>query len=148
MPQEKKQDSTKKKAPQVRGRDLAQPAQTVTLSGVQYLLKWGNMQARIAENVYEEQYGRDVDYMVILTELQQQKHRAIQACIYGALIAGGASMPWEEFDETFSYAAIDQLREAALKAVLDTLPEPGTLGNAPATPGETTETTTDIPGRG
>lgn len=148
FPQDKNQTNTQANSPLVRGRDLAQPAQTITLNGVQYPLKWGNMQARVAETVYEEQYGRDVDYMVILSELQLQKHRAIQACIYGALIAGGASMSWEDFDETFSYAAIDQLREAALKAILDTLPAPGTLGNGPATPGETTEETTDIPGRG
>ncbi len=133
-----------KKKP-VRGRDLVQPAQTVTLEGVTYQLKWGNKQARVTEQVYEEQFGRDVEYMEILSELERQKHRAIQACIYGALIAGGGSMDWETFDELFTYDAIDQLRDVVQKAVLDTLPDPDTLGNPSATPNQETA---PFPGRG
>ncbi len=133
-----------KKKP-VRGRDLVQPAQTVTLSGVTYQLKWGNKQARVTEQVYEEQFGRDVEYMEILSELQRQKHRAIQACIYGALIASGGSMDWDTFDELFSYDCIDQLREVVTKAVLDTLPDPDSPGNPSATPNPETAPS---PGRG
>lgn len=113
----------------VRGRDLVQPAQTVTLEGVTYKLKWGNKQARVTEQVYEEQFGRDVEYMEIMQELQKQKHRAIQACVYGALIAGGAEMDWDKFDEIFTLDAIDQLREVVKQAILDTLPDPDTMGN-------------------
>lgn len=128
----------------VRGRDLVQPAQTVTLDGKTYPLKWGNKQARVTEQVYEEQYGRDVEYMEIMLELQRQKHRALQACVYGALIAGGCDMDWETFDQLFTYDAIDQLRETIQKAVLDTLPDPEMLGNSAATPG----TEVPSPGRG
>ncbi len=113
----------------VRGRDLVQPAQTVTLDGVTYKLKWGNKQARITEQVYEEQFGRDVEYMAIMSELQRQKHRAIQACVYGALVAGGADITWDTFDETFTLDAIDQLREVVKQAILDTLPDPDMVGN-------------------
>ena len=120
---------TATKSMTVRGRDLVQPAQTVTLDGVTYQLKWGNRQARITEQVYEEQYGRDVDYMEIMSELQRQKHRAIEACVYGALIAGGADMDWETFDELFAYDAIDALRELVRQSVLATLPDPGAVGN-------------------
>ena len=98
----------------------------------------------MTEQVYEEQYGRDVEYMEILSELQRQKHRALQACIYGALIAGGADMSWEEFDEHFTYDAIDQLRDVVHRAVLDTLPDPEAMGNPSATSGETEPS----PGRG
>lgn len=113
----------------MRGRDLVQPAQTVTLDGVQYRLKWGNKQARITEQVYEEQYGRDVEYMQIMEDLKKQKHRALEACIYGAMIAGGAEMDFDRFDELFSYDAIDQLRDVVRQSVLDTLPDPKTVGN-------------------
>lgn len=113
----------------IRGRDLAQPAQSVTLDGVTYRLKWCNRQARVAEDVYEEQYGRDMEYMAILGELARNKHRAIQACVYGALIAGGADMDWDTFDELFTYDAIDQLRDVTQKAILDTLPDPEQMGN-------------------
>lgn len=113
----------------IRGRDLVQPAQSVTLDGVTYQLKWGNKQARITEQVYEEQYGIDAEYMQIMLELQQQKHRAIQACIYGAMRAGGADMDWDTFDELFTYDCIDQLRDVVRKAVLDTLPDPQQQGN-------------------
>lgn len=112
-----------------RGRDLVAPAQTVTLNGITYQLKWCNKQARITEDVYADQMGRDVSYMEILQDLEKRKHRAMQACIYGALIAGGAVMTWEEFDASFNYLAIDQLRDAVRQAVLDTLPDPETSGN-------------------
>lgn len=113
----------------VRGHDLVQPAQTVTMDGTTYRLKWGNKQARITEEVYEQQFGMDVEYMQIMSELQRQKHRALQACVYGALIAGGADMDWETFDELFSYDCIDQLRDAVRDAILDTLPDPKQQGN-------------------
>lgn len=113
----------------VRGRDLVQPAQTVTLDGVQYHLKWGNKQARITEQVYEEQYGRDVEYMQIMADLKREKHRAMEACIYGAMIAGGAQMDFDTFEELFTYDAIDQLRDTVRQSVLDTLPDPAMAGN-------------------
>ena len=113
----------------VRGRDLIAPAQSVTLDGKTYTLKWGNRQARYTEMVYEEQYGRDAEYMEILSELQRQKHRAIEACVYGALRAGGCDMDFETFDDLFTYDSIDQLRDVIQKSVISTLPDPEQLGN-------------------
>lgn len=121
--------SSKGNAGAVRGRDLVQPAQMVTLDGVQYRLKWGNKQARITEQVYEEQYGRDVEYMQIMADLKMQKHRALEACIYGAMIAGGAQMDFDRFEELFTYDSIDQLRDVVRQSVLDTLPNPKMVGN-------------------
>lgn len=113
----------------VRGRDFVAPAQTITLDGQTYTLKWGNRQARYTEMVYEEQYGRDAEYMEILSELQRQKHRAIEACGYGALRAGGCFMDFETFDDLFTYDSIDQLRDVIQKSVISTLPDPEQLGN-------------------
>lgn len=112
-----------------RGRDLVAPAKSVTLNETTYPLVWGNKQARISEDVYADQFGRDVSYMEILQDLEKRKHRAMQACVYGALIAGGATMSWADFDANFTYLAIDQLRDAVRDAVLATLPDPETSGN-------------------
>lgn len=122
-------EAKKNTAPTVKGRDLAAPAQTVTLDGVQYQLKWGNKCARIAEDIYEEEFGRNVDYMHILVDLQMNKHRAVQACVFGALRAGGADMSWDEFDEKFTLDSIDQLREEVQKSVVAMLPDPELQGN-------------------
>lgn len=120
--------SKKAKKP-VRGRDLAQPARSVTLDGVTYPLVWCNKQARITEQVYETQYGIDADYLTIVQELSRLKFRALEACVYGALRAGGAEMTFETFDGLFSFASIDQVREMVQQSVADSLPDPEQLGN-------------------
>lgn len=107
----------------VRGQDMAAPVQAVTLSGVRYPLKWCNRTARLAEDVYEDVYGRDADYMQILRDLTQHKYRALQACVYAAMIAGGAEMTFEDFDAAFSYDSIDGVREQVQNAVLRMLPD-------------------------
>ena len=107
-----------------RGQDIASPVQTVTLDGTTYQLKFSNKSARIAEDIYNEQYGRDVNYLDILKEMAAFKHRALLAVVYGALIAGGAQMTYDEFEDAFTYDSIDALRDAIKKGVFDALPEP------------------------
>ena len=107
----------------IKGQDMAAPVKTVTLEGKTYQLAFNNKSARLAEDVYNEQYGRDVNYLEILKDMAAFKHRALLAVIYGALIAGGAEMDYETFESAFTYDAIDGLRDIIKKGVFDALPE-------------------------
>lgn len=107
-----------------RGRDVSAPVQHITLDGQHYQLVYNNEAARLAEDVYEQQYGRDVGYYDILAEMAARKHRAIMAVVYGALVAGGAELTWEEYDAKFTLGAIDAVRDAITQHVIASLPQP------------------------
>lgn len=111
-------------AKKVRGRDVSAPEQHVELGGHKYTLVYSNRAARVAEDVYEQQYGRDMGYYDIIAEMAARKHRAIMAIVYGAVIAGGAELSWEDFDRDFTLAAIDAVRDAVQARVLESLPQP------------------------
>lgn len=105
-----------------RGRDMSAPITHITLNGTRYKLAFTNMAARVAEDVYEQQYGQDVGYADILAALTKFKYKAVMAMLYGALIAGGTSMSWDEFDAAFKLDSIDGIRDIILKGVVDSLP--------------------------
>ena len=107
----------------MRGQDIAAPVKTVTLEGKTYELVFSNKAARIAEDVYNDQYGRDANYLEILKDMAAMKHRALLAVVYGALIAGGGDMTYDAFEEAFTYDCIDALREIIRKGVFEALPE-------------------------
>lgn len=106
-----------------RGRDMSAPITHITLNGTRYKLAFTNMTARVAEDVYEQQYGQDVGYADILAALTKFKYKAVMAMLYGALIAGGTSMSWDEFDAAFKLDSIDGIRDIILKGVVDSLPK-------------------------
>lgn len=106
-----------------RGRDMSAPITHITLNGTRYKLAFTNMAARVAEDVYERQYGQDVGYADILAALTKFKYKAVMAMLYGALIAGGTSMSWDEFDAAFKLDSIDGIRDIILKGVVDSLPK-------------------------
>lgn len=106
-----------------RGRDMSAPITHITLNGTRYKLAFTNMAARVAEDVYEQQYGQDVGYVDILAALTKFKYKAVMAMLYGALIAGGTSMSWDEFDAAFKLDSIDGIRDIILKGVADSLPK-------------------------
>lgn len=106
-----------------RGRDMSAPITHITLNGTRYKLAFTNMAARVAEDVYEQQYGQDVGYADILAALTKFKYKAVMAMLYGALIAGGTSMSWDEFDAAFKLDSIDGIRDIILKGVVDSLPK-------------------------
>lgn len=110
-------------AKRVAGRDVSAPEQHIELNEHKYTLVYNNRAARVAEDVYEQQYGRDVGYYDILAEMAARKHRAIMAIIYGAMVAGGAEMTWDEFDALFTLGAIDSVRAAVQQHVLESLPK-------------------------
>ena len=107
-----------------RARDISAPVQHISFGERSYTLCYNNMAARVAEDVYEQQYGRDVGYYDILDEMQRHKHRAIMAIVFGALVAGGAEITWEDFDRDFSITAIDAVRDRIAEGIIASLPEP------------------------
>lgn len=106
-----------------RGRDMAAPIRHLTLDGERYTLAFSNQAARVAEDVYEQQYGQDVGYGDILTQLSRGKYKAIMAVLYGALVAGGAQMDWATFDATFRLASVEGVREIIVQGVAASLPQ-------------------------
>lgn len=115
--------AAKQKKPPVKGRDLAAPADRMTLDGVSYQLKFDMKQARIAEDIYELKYGRSVSYFVIAQHLAQGRLGAIMAVYYAAMISGGADMTWEEFDGKFRLDALPGVKEWLLENVMKSLPQ-------------------------
>lgn len=110
---------------QIHGRDLVAPRRRITLEGQTYDLAFNNRSARIAEDVYIDVYGVDpakASYMNVISEASNGRHRAIQAIYYGALIAGGCDMPWDQFDANFTYAAVEGVKEIIMQALSDALP--------------------------
>lgn len=107
----------------MRGQDFSAPVKTVTLGGSTYDLVFSNRAARIAEDVYADQFGRDVNYLEILREMARFKHRALLAIVYGALIAGGNTMSYDDFEASFTYDSLDFLRDAIKDGVFGSLPE-------------------------
>lgn len=119
----------------VKGRDLTAPNRTVTLGGETHQLTFNNRAARIAEDVYEDVYRRaDMGYFNILDEAGKGKYRAIQAIYYGALIAGGTPMSFEEFDAHFSLASIDGVQEIIMAELSKSLPPEDKTPNANSQP--------------
>lgn len=108
----------------IHGRDLDAPVvQMLTLNGEKYELKFNNRAARIAEDVYEDIYGKpEIGYYAIIDEAAHSKHKALQALYYGALVAGGTNMDWDTFDAQFTLSSIDGVADVIMKALSDSLP--------------------------
>lgn len=128
MPTTKTGKPTAKKPPQT-GRDLAQSIKHLTIDGVRYELKFNNKSARIAEDVYANEYGRDIGYYGIMDEAANKRHSALMAIYYGALVAGGSDMSWEEFDEKFKLAGIGNVAEVLVSGLQESLPTPAERKN-------------------
>ena len=107
----------------VRGSALAAPADYMILDGTRYRLVFDLKQARIAEDIYELQYGRSVSYFVIAQHLAQGRLGAMMAVYYAALVSGGTDMPWEEYQKKFRLDALPGVKEWLLEHVLKSLPE-------------------------
>ena len=61
--------------------------------------------------------------IVETTKASANKFILVVAMLYGALIAGGTSMSWDEFDAAFKLDSIDGIRDIILKGVADSLPK-------------------------
>lgn len=118
---------------EIRGRDVSAPVKHITIRGVMYPLVFNNQAARIAEDIYEQAYGKDVGYQEILMALSRGKYSATMAMYYASLIAGGAEMTWEEFDRDFRIDSIEGVREILQRGVEQSLPtsDPGEPEESP-----------------
>lgn len=106
-----------------RGLDVSAPVKHIELNGQRYALAFTNKAARVAEDVYEQAYGKDVGYAEILAALTRAKYSAIMAVFYGALVAGGTDMSWKDFDDAFKLDSIPGIKELVIKGVIDSLPK-------------------------
>ena len=107
---------------ELRGRDVHAPVEFVVLNGVQYKTVYNNRTARIAEDVYEQQYGKDVGYGQILQDVARGKYSAVMAMFYASIISAGTDMSWDEFDAAFNLDSIPGVREIIAGAVAKSLP--------------------------
>lgn len=108
---------------EVRGQDLDAPTKEITIDGKTYPLRFNNRCIRVAEDVYAEQYGKEVNFGAIIRDLGAAKLNAIMAVYYAAMIAGGNKMTWEEFDEKFTIASLPGVHELVMQAVAEAMPK-------------------------
>ena len=123
----------------IRGRDMSAPIEHIDFHGERVPLKFNNRAARIAEDVYASEYGRDVGYYDIIAEVAVPKHRAIMAVVYGGMVAAGSAVTWEDFDENFHLTDVPGVSDAILRGTMASLPtdDPDDDGKNPrATPTE------------
>jgi len=100
--------------------------QNVTLkSGKSYRMRFDFRMLAEAENAYATQYGRRVDVPVFVGELGSGSSVAIAIGAYSALVSGGLKLNWELFwNEIFTFANYDALREAVVAGLAGMFPEP------------------------
>ena len=112
----------------VRGADITAPLEYIELAGKEYPLRFDLTCMRIAEDVYEIQYGRNDNFAMIAKALGAGKLGAVMAFLYGALLSGIAAekkepMPWDEFSEKFRLTSIPTVRELLMEKLTDALPK-------------------------
>ena len=123
---------------EVKGRDISAPVDTMELGGVTYALRHDLNSFRIAEDVYELYYGRNVSFGTIAQHLAAGRIGAIMAVLYGALKAaqeasGAQPMTWPVFCAKFKLLDIPGFKENLLENVKKALPEvDGQSGQAAA----------------
>ncbi len=108
---------------EVMGRDISRPVETMELDGVTYTLVHDLNSFRVAEDVYELQYGRNVNFGEIATHLAAGRIGAIMAVLYGALVSGGMQMAWKDFNAKFRLTDIPGFKGQMLANVRKALPE-------------------------
>lgn len=119
---------TEKMQNEIRGADISQPTDHLELDGKSYPLAFDLASMRVAEDVYELQYGRNLNFATITLHLAAGKLGAVMAVLYGALLSGakannGKPMTWAEFAENFRLTSIPAVKELLLKKVKEALPK-------------------------
>lgn len=107
----------------MKGRDVAAPVEYIQYDGKRYPMKFNNRAARITEDIYADKYGRDIGYYAIISEVAIPKHRAIMAMTYAGIVAAGADIAWEDFEENFKLTDIEGVSQAIHKGVMQSLPD-------------------------
>ena len=126
----------------VRAVDISAPLDRIELGGTEYPLRFDLACMRVAEDVYEIQYGRSDNFAQIAQALGKGKLGAVMALLYGALLSGitaekGEPMDWGEFAEKFRLTSIPAVRELLMKKLTDALPKAEEDPENPPEAGET-----------
>lgn len=98
----------------LRGQDIDAPQDVIELDGKRYPIRFDNTTFRVAEDVYELEYKRNLNFADIATQLSAAK--------LGALVVGGADMTWTEFSRAFKLTSIPGVRAKLAQGVADALP--------------------------
>ena len=137
----------------IMGRDISRPIDHIELDGVEYPLAFDNACMRVAEDVYELQYGRGMmNFADIVRQLGAGKLGAIMAVLYGALLSGATTpsgaarhlpqegrqgegvMTWGEFADKFRLTSIPGVQALLMKNLQQALPKTeGQEGENPQT---------------
>ena len=112
----------------IRGVDITAPLDRIELAGKEYPLRFDLACMRVAEDVYELQYGRSDNCAQIARAVGQGKMGAVMALLYGALLSGIAAekkepMTWDEFAEKFRLTSIPAVRELIMARLTEALPK-------------------------
>ncbi len=104
--------------------ELRTNSAVVEIGGKAYQLDFDPQALSFAEQVYEEEYGSDVNAAVIIQEVFAAKMRAVSAIIYGALRSAGNKILWNVFTKTiFTYDHFEALLDAAMRGIDSMMPK-------------------------
>ena len=111
-----------------RGRDISAPIDHLELGGENFPLVFDNEAMRVAEDVYELQYGRNLNFADIVRHLGAGKLGAIMAVLYGALLSGARAndakrLTWKEFADRFRLTSLPTVKEMLMDKLQQALPE-------------------------
>lgn len=107
----------------IKGRDISRPIDSMELDGQTYPLAFDMAAFRVAEDVYELQYGRNLNFADIVAQLAAGKIGAIMAVLYGALLSGGHKITWAEFYNMFRIINIPGVKDKLMENIKKALPE-------------------------
>lgn len=113
---------------EIRGVDISRPIDHLEMDGVIYPLAFDMNSMRVAEDVYELQYGRNLGFADIVRHLAAGRIGAIMAVLYGALLSGAATsnaepMTWQEFTDKFKLTSIPSIKDLLMRNVQKALPK-------------------------
>lgn len=108
-------------------RDISSAPQELTLDGKTYRLEFNCDTFRIAEEVYEIHFHREMNFADIVEQLTRRKIGAVMAIFYaglaeGAIMAGGTAMTYNEFVRAFRLDSITGVADVLLEGVSAALP--------------------------
>lgn len=107
-----------------RGRSLDAPMTSMMFDGQEYPLRFDLNAFRIAEDVYDEEYGKDLNFAQIAAQLGKGRLGAIMAVFYAGMRSAGAEITWANFAAVFQLTDIPGVREKLIEMVADALPDP------------------------
>lgn len=119
---------TDKMQNEIRAADITRPTDHLEMDGKTYPLTFDLECMRVAEEVYELQYGRNLNFAIIVLHLAAGKLGAVMAVLYGALLSGARAnhtepMTWAEFAEKFRLTSIPAVKDLLLAKVKEALPK-------------------------